>query len=332
MTQRCSIPLIRCDYKSALKATDTHQKETESPKGSDIPSSLPTLPEQSEENTPVRMSGRTRTVINYKQFLEEYADAPPSPLKRRSEVDLRLKCRPSKERIASERYQSKFTTKPTNVPKPVHNKRPQNKTATTSEPPLALSTRQADSELEAPEVTPTNKTLLTPATSAKMRDAIDALLLLGELPPANQIPVDDNLILVPILGYNEPETSGEKSGSTLPPAPENVATSEAPIKDNQHPEMPADNDEAPAIQLPGTVLGTAIKTDVEAQTSTTDKADPKPTPVKKELSFKQYGIKRKYKQTHMFKCKLCPSEMPSVQEYNKHYLDCHPPQLCPDCT
>ena len=68
------------------------------------------------------------------------------------------------------------------------------------------------------------------------------------------------------------------------------------------------------------------------QTSKTDGADPKPTPVKKELSFKQYGIKRKYKQTRMFKCKLCPSEMPSVQEYNKHYLDCHPPQLCPDCT
>ena len=31
MTQHCSIPLIRCDYESALKAADTHQKETESP-------------------------------------------------------------------------------------------------------------------------------------------------------------------------------------------------------------------------------------------------------------------------------------------------------------
>ena len=65
---------------------------------------------------------------------------------------------------------------------------------------------------------------------------------------------------------------------------------------------------------------------------TTDKPDPKPAPVKKELSFKQYGIKRKYKQTRMFKCKLCPSKLPSVQEYNKHYLDCHPPQPCADCT
>ena len=133
------------------------------------------------------------------------------------------------------------------------------------------------------------------------------------------------------LGHIEPETSGEKPGVTFPLAPENVATDEAPVKDNQYPEMPANNNEAPAIPLPGTVLGTAIKTDVEEQTSKTDKPDPKPTPVKKELSFKQYGIKRKYKQSRMFKCKLCPSEMPSVQEYNKHYLDCHLPQLCPDC-
>ena len=255
MTQRCSIPLIRCDYESALKAANAHQREMELPKVSDTPSSLPALPEQSEENTPVCMSGRTHTVINYKQFLEEYADAPPSPPKRRREVDMKLKRRPSKQCIAAERYQSKFTTKLTTVPKPVCNKRSRNKTDTTSESPLASSTKQADSELNVPEEAPTNKTLLTPATSAETRDAIDALLLLGELPPTNQLPVDDNSILVPILGHNDPETSGKKSGATLPLAPENVAMDEAPIKDNQYPEMPADNDKAPAIPTTGDCTG-----------------------------------------------------------------------------
>ena len=100
MTQHCSIPLIRCDYESALKAAYTHQKETsrEPPKESDTPSPLPTSQEQTDENTSgVCTSGRTQTVIDYKQFLEEYADVPPSPPKRRSEVDLKLKRRPSKQ-------------------------------------------------------------------------------------------------------------------------------------------------------------------------------------------------------------------------------------------
>ena len=100
MTQCCSIPLIRCDYDSALKAADTHQKETstEPPKENDSPSALPKSQEQTDENlSGVHTSGRTRTVINYKQFPEEYADAPPSPPKRWSKVDLKLKHRPSKQ-------------------------------------------------------------------------------------------------------------------------------------------------------------------------------------------------------------------------------------------
>ena len=59
---------------------------------------------------------------------------------------------------------------------------------------------------------------------------------------------------------------------------------------------------------------------------------PKATASKKELSIKQYGIKRKYKPTHKFKCSLCPSELPTVQEFNQHFIDNHPPLPCPDCT
>ena len=82
--------------------------------------------------------------------------------------------------------------------------------------------------------------------------------------------------------------------------------------------------------LPGNVLGLAIKTDGD-EPETSD-IKPKPTPARKELSIKQYGIKRKYKSTHKFKCNLCSLELPTVQEFKKHYIDNHPPQPCPDCT
>ena len=53
---------------------------------------------------------------------------------------------------------------------------------------------------------------------------------------------------------------------------------------------------------------------------------------KKDLNIKQYGIKRKYKLDWKFKCKLCGEKLSSVQEFNQHCLDNHPPLPCPDCT
>ena len=57
------------------------------------------------------------------------------------------------------------------------------------------------------------------------------------------------------------------------------------------------NMETPTIAcLPGTVLGVAIKTDGDVPRISDIK--PKPTPAKKELTIKQYAIKRKYKPTY----------------------------------
>ena len=157
------------------------------------------------------------------------------------------------------------------------------------------------------------------------------------------MPDDDNSMLVPIGGGNKPETSSEQSGTTIPltpPTSEEGTIGEAPNAEDQHPEHPSNNNDAPVLPLPGTVLGTVTKLDIESDANRNDNVDPKPqpkpkpkpAPVKKELSFKQYGIKRKYKSARTFKCKICPAALLSVQEYNKHYLDCHPPQPCPDCT
>ena len=268
-------------------------------------------------------SDRTQTVIDYKKFLEDYADEPPSPPRKKRDVD--LKHQPSKQHIAAEKYKSIFVTKPTHV---CHKITKKQLTSTTNPPAPTSKPIEMDSSVG---------TVLTPATSSETREAIEALLMLGELPVTDkpQVPDDDNALLVPITGA--PITP-----PTKPPAPlieqlEDIATEhhdESTVAKNKPPTDPinenAANTEAP---LPGAVLGVAVKTDMgEAGLS-----DNKPKPqvfvsARKELSFKQYAIKWKYKSTHKFKCNLCSTELPSVQEYNKHYIDNHPPQPCPDCN
>ena len=86
--------------------------------------------------------------------------------------------------------------------------------------------------------------------------------------------------------------------------PENLKPNEAAKNNTVNKETP----------LPSTVLGLAIKIDIDEHDTSDKKA--KMVPTRKELSIKQYRIKRKYKSTHRFKCNLCLTELPSVQEYN----------------
>ena len=109
------------DYESAFKAADTHIKVTQennTTKDETMVDNAARSKNQPDNTTEVHTSSRPHTVINYKQFLEEYADAPsPSPPKKKREVDLKHK--PSKQRIAADKYKSKFFTKPTHLPRPV---------------------------------------------------------------------------------------------------------------------------------------------------------------------------------------------------------------------
>ena len=123
LNKTCMIPLIRCDFETIKTAVESREEPADSnnPPPSGDPGS-PTL----------RTSGHKRTVIDYKKFLEEYADLPPSPPKRKRKVD--LKRRPSKSRMAAEKYRkTDFVTKPLNVPKPVRRRvRTPNVTSSTS--------------------------------------------------------------------------------------------------------------------------------------------------------------------------------------------------------
>ena len=60
------------------------------------------IPNEGNNQPEIHTSARKRTIIDYKKFLEEYADEPLSPPKKKREVDLKQK--PSKTRIAAEKY------------------------------------------------------------------------------------------------------------------------------------------------------------------------------------------------------------------------------------
>ena len=123
--------------------------------------------------------------------MEEYADAPPTPPRKKREIDLKHK--PSKQRIAAGKFRSKFITKPTHLPRPVRNK-PAKKN------PDAISTPTADPQPSTSDMPASkSKTLLTPATSAETQEAIEALLMLGDMPTLENNP-NDNASLVPITG------------------------------------------------------------------------------------------------------------------------------------
>ena len=90
MTQCCGIPLIRCDFDSALKAANYHNKKMQESIGDTVPDTKPPNEGQTDQSTEVWTSRCPWTVIKYKQFLEEYADAPPTPPRKKCEVDLKM--------------------------------------------------------------------------------------------------------------------------------------------------------------------------------------------------------------------------------------------------
>ena len=215
MKQCCSIPLIRCDFDSALKAVNSHNKEMQETTGNTVPDNKPPDEGQTDKSTEVRSSSHPRKVINYKQFLEEYADAPPTPPRKKREVD--LKCKPSKQRIAADKFRSKFITKPTHLPRLVRNKITKRDSGAPSKP--TTDPQPSPSDTSAPK----SNTVLTSANSTETQEVIEALLMLGDMPNVenNPLPDDDNALLVPIMGTapNEAQDALQASDATEPPHP-----------------------------------------------------------------------------------------------------------------
>ena len=329
LNRTCTIPLVRCDFESIKMAVETRDELTEKDDNQNLGKNLDSHNQHpgGDPSSPMtRTSTHKRTVIDYKKFLEEFADLLPSPPKRKREVD--LKHRPSKSRMAAEKYRKPdFVTKPLSVPKPVHRKArvPPNATPSTS------TDASKDESL-------TQGTITKPATTQETQDVIDALLLLGTMgmPPALPENPEDNEILMPIGGNS---TVNDDNSATT-----NVATTTTTTVSTNSPKV-------------GTVLGIAIKSDTGGEPVDTQEPESKQTDnddlneenkaktnvdeddqnksaknnKKKTFVTQQFGLKRRNRPQRKFKCEICAQELDTVHDYNQHYLDNHPPTPCPYC-
>ena len=107
------------------------------------------------------------------------------PLLQKKKKEIDLKQKPSKTRIAAEKYsRSKFFTKPTHLPRPVHRKK------TKADSPVALGSMEGHTKKA--NSTADSETITVPATSCETQDVIDALLLLGNPLEASLPGLGDN--------------------------------------------------------------------------------------------------------------------------------------------
>ena len=318
LDKRCTIPLVRCDFDTIKATVESREESAELNNSQNKDSSTnPTLSADSVLPTTCT-SARKRTVINYKDFLEEFADLPPSPLKRKREVD--LKRRPSKSRMAAEKYRkSDFTTKPLNVLKPVRRKAstPKNTPGTSTNISKSVSSKQ--------------EIITKPATTQETEDAIEALLLLGTMgmpSPQSENDGADNETLMPIGVNLTRDINIETDANAAPP---NIPTHPPKVDTGMDAAIEKDTGGEPSV-VP----------DQEPQEKDEENKqnDPKP-PIqvddgnkgnkKKTFVTRQFGLKRRNRPKRKFKCEKCAQELETVRDYNQHYLDKHPPTKCPDC-
>ena len=327
LSKTCTILLIHCDFEQIKKTVkqqttqnkgevgtgDQTQEENTCTNISQDTAGIG-IPNEGNNQPEIRTSARKQTIIDYKKFLEEYADEPPSPPKKKREVDLKRK--PSKTRITAEKYsRSKFFTKPMHLPRPVHRRKAK------ADSPVASGSMEGQTKNV--NITTDSETTTVPATSCETQDVIDALLLLG-YPPEESVPgLEDNEVLMPI-------------GRPQQPNPELLPDIPSEANPTNPPKPPE------AVPKPGTLLGVAVKTDhsenptiTEDQPDDADDNDDSQTDdkngKKKTFVTKEYGLKRRVKTKRKFKCGVCDAELDNVWDYNQHYLDNHPPTPCPYC-
>ena len=89
------------------------------------------------------------------------------------------------------------------------------------------------------------KTMLTPATSSEIRDAIEALLMLGDrsITDKTQSPEDDNALLVPISGTGLPPNNYAPAKPVVPLGEQLEDTATEQTEESANPEKPKPNED-----------------------------------------------------------------------------------------
>ena len=94
LSKSCTIPLIRCDFDQIKKTVESQKtkpivveqsSDKTDPEDTGAQKGTCTEPNQTKSQT----STRPKTVIDYRKFLEDYTDEPPSPPKKKKAVDLK---------------------------------------------------------------------------------------------------------------------------------------------------------------------------------------------------------------------------------------------------
>ena len=284
------------DIKHTAPSTSTDKKEGGDNKVKPTTSTSSDGPSKRASRSRIRKSPQKCATVDYKKLAGEDAheDQKSPSKKRRKGVNLR---KPSSARIAAQRKildaRLRSPPRPTRVTEPI---------------PCTSTTT--------PETT---KTITKPATEAETREVISALLTLGQ----DQM---DYTTDKTIPAQQEHSVANEASNEQLdqesvqPPIEANVVVKNTPATDVEE-----------------KVIGTAIKTILEDGETTNQPPAPQPpapqpTQSKKgTVTFKSYRLKKSKKDLKL-RCRVCLVSIPSVREYNKHYLDKHPPTPCPYCN
>ena len=185
-TTRCTVSLECLSNPLGLKATNTDEMTNISSQAEKLPINIHGYVMRARpppKKVTHRTSGRKRPQVDYTQFVTS-ADPPSLPKKCRK-VD--LKRRPSRTRIAAEKYK----TKPLGGPRPVCNRSSQSNS--TSVPVVNPTTMTGDTQPR------TSGIVTMAATEEEMQTAIEALLTLGSDMPAADADIDENAALVPLV-------------------------------------------------------------------------------------------------------------------------------------
>ena len=221
---------------------------------------------------------------------------------------------------------SKFVTKPSNVPKPVCSKKSGGTTLQTLQTPIPSTSTNAHTDGSSVQ-----KTITTPAMTQETQDAIDALLLLGTIgvPPNPPVDPEDNKILMPIGGNSLaaddtlPATNKATPTGVAVNTPQVGSVLGVAIKNDTMDEPDAQEPNNKQTENDNTNLENKDNANIDRANQNNNIKDNK----KKTFVTRQFGLKRRNK----FKCGVCAKELDTVRDYNQHYLDNHLPTPCLYC-
>ena len=174
-------------------------------------------------------------------------------------------------------------------------------------------------------ITPLDQNAPTATNTFEDLEAASTLLSLGDtLEDTLDIDDDDNTLLIPIGGANNPEDVVPQPVRLDQVSVDNAIAGIMNVEQTDLDEKPTSNttDEASAKQ----------HAHVNVHPPPNDPDDDTPTVRKGSLKTKTYVLRKKPNTNRSFKCSECNVTKPTVHELNEHHRRRHNPQMCGICN